>query len=107
MPTVRPIWPRTPFGIAAVCVGLLALSLWFVLPMVTMHYREIYPITDTWVMPLIGGVVTIMAALVNGYAVLVRKERAWLNLAITLLVGLISLVALIVMIGGMVVAPSA
>lgn len=99
--------PQTRIGVVAVVVGMLALSLWMVLPMVTMNYREQYPITDSWVMPATSSVVTMLAALVNGYVVLVHKERAWLNVVMTLLVGLISLVALMVMIGGMVFAPSA
>ena len=107
MRIVRSIWPRTSFGVVAVCVGVLALSLWFVLPMVTMRYREIYPITDSWVMPVLSSVATIMAALMNGYVVLVRKERAWFNLVVTVLVGVISLVALMVIIGGMIFEPLA
>lgn len=99
--------PQTRIGVVAVVVGLLALSLWIVFPIVTMNYREQYPITDSWVMPATSSAVTMLAALVNGYAVLVHKERAWLNMVMTLLVGLISLVALIVMIGGMVFASSA
>ncbi len=107
MPNRRPWLPRTRFGVVAVLVGVMALSLWIVFPMVTMNYREQYPITDSWLMPAMSSVVTMMAAVVNGYAVLVRKERAWLNLALTLFVGFISLVALMVVIGGMIFEPLA
>lgn len=102
----RPLWPRTHIGLVGLLVGVLALSLWIVFPMVTMRYREIYPVTDSWVMPATSSIVTMMAALVNGYAVVVHKERSWLNMAITMLVGVMSLVALTVMIGGMVFASS-
>jgi len=103
----RPMWPHTRIGLVELLVGVMALSLWIVFPMVTMQYREIYPVTDSWVMPAIGSVITIGAALVNGYAMSVHKERAWLNLAIMIVVGFISLMALMVMIGGMVFASSA
>jgi hypothetical protein len=105
MPNSRPWLPQTRAGVWVVLAGLMGLSLWFVLPMVTMSYREIYPITDSWVMPVTSSVVTLIAAVVNGYVIVVHKERAWVNLGMTLVLSLIALVAVTMMIGGRVVAP--
>jgi hypothetical protein len=105
MSNTRPLFPQTRFGKIATVLGAVAASLWFVLPMVTMSYREIYPITDSWVMPVASSVVTLIAAVVNGYVIVVHKERAWVNLGMTLVLSLIALVAVTVMIGGRVVEP--
>jgi hypothetical protein len=105
MPNSRPWFPQTRLGTIATVLGAVAVSLWFVLPMVTMSYREIYPITDSWVMPATSSVVTLIAAVVSGYVVVVHKERAWVNLGMTLVLSLIALVAVTVMLGGLVVEP--
>jgi UDP-N-acetylmuramyl pentapeptide phosphotransferase/UDP-N-acetylglucosamine-1-phosphate transferase len=98
----RPWLPQTRAGVWAVLAGLMALSLWVILPMVTIAYREIYPITDSWVMPTIGGVVSIIVAALNVYVVWWRGQRAWLNLIAMVVLVVIALMSLLVLVGGVI-----
>lgn len=103
----RPWFPQTRIGIGAVVAGVLALSLWIILPMVTMAYRETYPITNSWVMPTIGGVTSIIVALLNVYVVWWRAQRAWLNLFSMVVLVLVALMSLLILVGGLVEQVSA
>lgn len=107
MPNRRPWLPQTHAGVWAVITGLMALSLWVILPMVTMAYRETYPITDSWVMPTIGGVTSIMVALFNVYVVWWRGQRAWLNLIAMAVLVFVALLAVMVLVGGFIEQMSA
>lgn len=98
----RPWIPQTRIGGVAVLAGVLALSLWVILPSVTISYREIYPITDSWVMPTIGGVVSIIVAVFNVYVVWWRGQRAWLNLFSMGVLVIVALLALLVLLGGLI-----
>lgn len=103
----RPWLPQTRAGGGAVLAGVLALSLWLILPMVTMAYRETYPITDSWVMPTIGGIINIIVALLNVYVVWWRGQRAWLNLIAMAVLVVVALLAVMVLVGGFIEQMSA
>lgn len=103
----RPWLPQTCLGIWAVFAGVLALSLWGILPMVTITYRETYPIANSWVMPTIGGVTSIIVALINVYVVWCRDQRAWLNLFSMVVLVIVALMSLFVLVGGLVEQVSA
>jgi hypothetical protein len=103
----RPWLPQTRVGVAALLASALALSLWIILPMVTMAYRETYPITDSWVMPTVGGVISIMVALFNVYVVWWRGQRAWLNLIAMAVLVVVALLAVMVLVGGFIEQMSA
>lgn len=71
-----PIKPQTTLGWWGLVITLISIAAWFILPLITMTYRETYPITDTWVMPVIGMVLIDAAAVVNILAVWRCRERA-------------------------------
>ncbi|MEY3990108.1 MAG: hypothetical protein RI985_1189 [Chloroflexota bacterium] len=99
----RHVWlPHTTSGFVAIGLSIMALLLWVLLPMVTVRYRDIYPITDSWVMPTFGGVVSIAVALFNIYEVWWHKQRAWLNIIVTVILGCVAIIALMVLVGGLV-----
>jgi len=50
----RGFWPRSALGWIAIVLALVALASWVVFPVLTMAYREIYPVVDSWVMPAIA-----------------------------------------------------
>ncbi|TXN30692.1 hypothetical protein FVP33_09280 [Lacisediminihabitans profunda] len=62
---------------AAAAVGL---GTWVVLPIITTLFAERYPVTDTFVMPVIGTVVILLAALFNVLSVWLWKQRSVLNI---------------------------
>jgi UDP-N-acetylmuramyl pentapeptide phosphotransferase/UDP-N-acetylglucosamine-1-phosphate transferase len=98
----RPWLPQSRLGMWAVLAGIFSLSLWGILPLVTMTYRETYPITNTWVMPTIGGVTSIIVALLNVYVVWWRDQRAWFNLFSMVVLVIVALMSLLVLVGGLV-----
>jgi quinol-cytochrome oxidoreductase complex cytochrome b subunit len=71
-----PIKPQTPLGWWGLVMTMISIAAWFVLPLITMTYRETYPITDTWVMPVIGMVLIDAAAVLNILAVWRQRERS-------------------------------
>ncbi|PKQ20098.1 MAG: hypothetical protein CVT66_06430, partial [Actinobacteria bacterium HGW-Actinobacteria-6] len=58
----RRLTPDSPLGWWAIGLAVLGLGSWIVLPMITIAFRETYPVTDTWVMPAILLVLTDVAA---------------------------------------------
>lgn len=89
--TRRGLWPRTGLGQAAIVATLIGLASWVVLPMITVRFRDTYPIVDTWVMPAIGTVLIDVAAILNLAAVWLRHERSAVSviaLVLTLVVAL-------------------
>ncbi len=77
LPTARLGW----FALVAAAIGL---GSWIVLPLLT-GLREQYPVTDTVVMPIIGLVLTLIAAVINVLAVWLGKQRSVLNMLAALL----------------------
>jgi hypothetical protein len=87
----RGFWPRTALGWTATGLALVAFASWIVFPMLTVAYREIYPVVDTWVMPAIATTLVDAAAILSLVAVWLRRERAVLSLltlVATMLAGL-------------------
>ncbi len=82
----RNLVPVSPIGRWAVVVAVIGLGAWVVLPLISMQFRETYPVTDTWVMPAIGVVVSDAAAVFNILAVWHWEERSVLNIVSAVLV---------------------
>lgn len=79
-PNRFPFRPQTPLGVWALVAAALAIASWFLLPLITITYRDVYPITDTWVMPAILTLLTDTAAVLNIWAVWRKRERSIPNL---------------------------
>lgn len=95
----RSFVPRGAIGwwmLLSVLAGLLP---WVVLPMVTMAYRETYPITDTWVMPAIGAAITIAAAFFNIVGVWRWRERSVLNIIGLVVIGMVAIFVTLMLLG--------
>jgi hypothetical protein len=87
----RRFWPRSTFSWIAIALGLVALASWVVFPVLTMAYRERYPVVDTWVMPALATTLVDVAAILNLVTVWFRRERSLLSiviLVVTILAGL-------------------
>ncbi|MFL7807425.1 MAG: hypothetical protein AB8I80_02280 [Anaerolineae bacterium] len=81
----RAIVPSTPVGWWALGLTMVAIASWVALPLLTINFRETYPITDTWVMPAIALVLTDLAAVFNVLCVWPWRERSILNIVATVL----------------------
>jgi len=87
----RGFWPRSTLGWIAIVFGLVALASWVVFPLLTMAYRERYPVVDTWIMPAIATTLVDAAAILSLVTVWLRRERSVLSivtLVVTMLAGL-------------------
>ncbi len=87
----RGFWPRSALGWIAIVLALVALASWVVFPVLTMTYRETYPVVDTWVMPAIATTLVDVAAILSLVTVWLRHERSVLSimtLVVTMLAGL-------------------
>lgn len=73
-------WPQTTTGWWALILFVGALLSWIILPQITMTYREIYPVTDTWVMPTIAVLLTDAAAILGLFAIWRKHERSIANI---------------------------
>jgi hypothetical protein len=82
----RHIAPGSPVGWWAIALAVIGLAAWVVLPMISMEFRETYPVTDTWVMPAIGLVLSDVAAGFNILCIWRWKERSVLNIAAAALI---------------------
>jgi hypothetical protein len=65
--------------------AVIGLGSWIVLPLITTLFRETFPITDTYVMPVIGSVLIAIAAVLNVIALWPARQRNVLNLLATIL----------------------
>lgn len=98
----RHFLPRTGLGRAALAATGVALASWVVLPMITVAFRETVPVTDTAVMPAIGLVLTLAAAVLNVMALWRARDRATsLVIAAVLTVPLALFTALVLVGGGL------
>ena len=79
-PRTRQMLPRSAVGWWALVLSALGLSAWVVLPMVTVAFRETYPITDTALMPVTGTVLIDVAAALNVLCIWRFRERSVLNI---------------------------
>ena len=71
---------RTWIGWSAIVLSALGLGSWVVLPLITTIFGETYPVTDSFVMPVIGTVLIDLAAVVNVLCVWLWRERSVLNI---------------------------
>ena len=76
----RGFGPSEKSGKVALWFAVGAFLLWIILPLITGAFRESVPVTDTWVMPFIGVVGVAIAAAVNLYTYVVKRQRSALNL---------------------------
>lgn len=96
----RPILPSTSLGWWGVGVSLLGFTMFlFILPTITMMFRETYPITDSWVMPT-GGAAVLLLGVALGIAALRSQERSRLVIGVLFVTAVFSLIALATLIGG-------
>lgn len=95
----RSLMPRTRVGWWAVAASVVGMGSWIVLPMITGRYHDIYPITNSWVMPLIGLVLIDLAAILDGLVIWRWKDRSILGVALALLVFLAALLITLIVVG--------
>jgi hypothetical protein len=81
----RAIVPRTAVGWWALGLTAVGIASWIALPLITINFRDTYPVTDTWVMPAIGVVLTDLAAVLDLLCVWPWRERSVLNIVATVL----------------------
>jgi hypothetical protein len=70
------MWPTMLGGWVALGTAAVGLGSWIVLPVITSLFGDTYPVTDTFVMPVIGLVLTVVAAVVNVLAVGPGRQRS-------------------------------
>jgi hypothetical protein len=84
--TPRPFFPNITNSWWTLVASAVGMAAWFILPMITMKFRDFYPITDTWVMPAIGTFLIDVAAILNVIVIRRYKERSILNIIAAALV---------------------
>ena len=70
------MWPVSPVGWVALATAAVGLGSWIVLPVITTLFGDTHPVTDTILMPVIGLVLTVVAAIVNVLAVGPGRQRS-------------------------------
>ncbi len=79
----RGVMPATAGGWWALGASVVGLASWVVLPMITIAFRETYPITDTWVMPALGMALIDVAAVLDVLCIWPWRQRSVLNVIAT------------------------
>jgi hypothetical protein len=74
------ILPGTKAGRWALILTVIIIAACAALPIITINFRNTYPVTDTWVMPAIGVVLIDFAAVFNVLCVWPWRERSILNI---------------------------
>jgi hypothetical protein len=82
-----------------VTATVVALASWVVLPMITVAFRDTVPVTDTAVMPAIGLVLTLVAAVLNVMALWRTRDRATSLVIAAVLTVPLALFAALVLVG--------
>jgi hypothetical protein len=98
-PKRRRIRPQSAQGWIAIGLGLVALCSWVIFPMVTIAYRETYPVVDTWVMPAIATTLVDVAAVLSVATVWLRRERSILSIVILVITSLAGLFFTVLVLG--------
>ncbi len=80
------ILPGTKAGWWAFGLSILGIASWIILPVITTVFGEKYPVTDSYVMPLIGTILIDIAAVFNVLCLWHWRERSVLNVILTVLV---------------------
>lgn len=73
------VWPTSAAGWLAVASAAVGLGSWVVLPLITSIFADRYPVTDTYVMPVIGVALTAIAAVINVLVVWRGGQRSGVN----------------------------
>jgi hypothetical protein len=84
--TSRPFFPNIGISWWTLVASAVGIASWLILPVITMKLRDIYPITNTWVMPAIGTFLIDVAAILNIIVIWRCKERSILNIIAAILV---------------------
>ena len=79
------ILPKTTAGRWALILTVIVIAACMALPIITITFRDKYPVTDTWVMPAIGVVLIDLAAVFNILCVWPWRERSVLNIVAAVL----------------------
>ena len=74
------ILPKTKAGRWTLILTVIVIAACAALPVITINFRDRYPVTDTWVMPAIGVVLIDLAALFNVLCIWPWRERSVLNI---------------------------
>lgn len=93
------VLPVTKAGWWALGLSVLGVISWVILPMITMVFREKYPVTNSYVMPLIGTVLIDIAAVFNILCLWHWRERSALNIALAVLVIPVAVFFTIIVVG--------
>ena len=84
-PWAAAVWPSAPRGWWALVMAAIGLGSWVVLPLITTVFRETYPVTDTFLMPVIGLALVALAAVVDVLVVWLGGQRSAINLVAVIL----------------------
>lgn len=95
----RSILPKTAIGWWALVASVIGVAAWVILPWITTTCRDVYPITDTWVMPAIGTFLIDTSAILNILAIWRWKERSLLSIVVTVMVVLMALPLTFIVLG--------
>lgn len=99
MARLRTFWPDAQSGKTSLWLGVVGLGSWVILPLVTSIFGKIFPVTDSFIMPLIGVILMAIAAVANLMTYFFMRQRSlsnlvmlaltvfWFALTLTFLVG--------------------
>jgi hypothetical protein len=82
----RHFFPNIGISWWTLVASAIGIASWLILPVITIKFRDIYPITDTWVMPAIGTFLIDVATILNVIVIWRCKERSILNIIAAILV---------------------
>ncbi len=98
-PPKRSVLPKTALGWWALGASVVGIASWVVLPAIHAVFRDVYPITNTWVMPAIGTALLDAAAILNVLVIWRRREQSVLNIVAPVLVILMALLFTFIVVG--------
>lgn len=81
----RTVLPTRASGWVALAAAAIGLGSWVVLPIITSVFGDTYPVTDSYVMPLIGVALVAIAAVVNVLVLWLGRQRCVLCIVATVL----------------------
>ena len=98
-PGSRRFWPSSSLGWAAAVFGIVALSAWLIFPFISMAYRDVYPVVDTWVMPAVATTLVDGAAVLGAVVLRSRHERSFLSIGMLILTTIAGLFFTLLVVG--------
>ena len=93
------VLPKTKAGRWALILTVIIIAVCVSLPVITINFRDRYPVTDTWVMPAIGTILIDLAAVFNVLCIWLWRERSILNILFVVLTVLSALFFTFMVIG--------